>query len=306
MTAADPNAPLSNESVEQRFNPDLSGRYRLDQIFKTASWIATISALVVLAFLLIDVVIDGLPRLDWQFITSFPSRSAARAGILAPLIGTIWLLIITAIAAFPIGVGAAIFLEEFSEDNAFARIIEVNIGNLAAVPSIIYGLLGLMVFVRILLPITGGRTVFSAGLTLALLILPVIIVASREALRAVPSSIRQAGMALGATRWQTVREHVLPQAFPGILTGTILALSRAVGETAPLIVIGAQTFVPYTPRFREGGFSALPIQIYNWVGRPQADFHTNAAAGIIVLMIVLLVMNSAAIYLRNRFQTGKL
>jgi phosphate transport system permease protein len=305
MTTADPNAPLRNESVEQRFNSDLSGRYRLDQIFKTASWIATIAALVVLAFLLIDVVIDGIPRLSLQFLTSFPSRSAERAGILAPLIGTIWLLFITAIAAFPIGVGAAIFLEEFSEDNALARVIEVNIGNLAAVPSIIYGLLGLMVFVRILLPLTGGRTVFSAGLTLALLILPVIIVASREALRAVPSSIRQAGMALGATRWQTVREHVLPQAFPGILTGTILALSRAVGETAPLIVIGAQTFVPYTPRFREGGFSALPIQIYNWVGRPQAEFHTNAAAGIIVLMIVLLAMNSTAIYLRNRFQTGK-
>lgn len=304
MTAT-PNLPLQNQSVEQRFDPNLSGRYRLDQIFKTASWVATISALVVLAFLLIDVLIDGLPRLSIQFLTNFPSRSAERAGILAPLVGTIWLLIITAVVAFPIGVGAGIFLEEFSGDNALTRVIEVNIGNLAAVPSIIYGLLGLMVFVRILLPITGGRTVFAAGLTLALLVLPVIIVATREALRAVPNSLRLAGMALGATRWQTVREHVLPQAFPGILTGTILALSRAIGETAPLIVIGAQTFVPYTPRFREGGFSALPIQIFNWVGRPQAEFHTNAAAGIIVLMVVLMIMNATAIYLRNRFQSGK-
>jgi phosphate transport system permease protein len=306
MTATDPNAFSQDGSTEQRFTPNLSGRYRLDNIFRIASWVATITGLVVLAFLLIDVFIDGLPRLSGQFITSFPSRSAERAGILAPLVGTIWLLFITALFAFPIGVGAGIFLEEFAGDNFFARILEVNIGNLAAVPSIIYGLLGLAVFVRVFLPLTGGRTVFSAGLTLALLILPVIIVATREALRAVPSSLRQAGMALGATRWQTVREHVLPQAFPGILTGTILALSRAIGETAPLIVIGAQTFVPYIPSFREGGFSALPIQIFNWVGRPQAEFHVNAAAGIIVLMVVLVAMNATAIYLRNRFQTGKM
>jgi phosphate transport system permease protein len=305
MTASDPNAFSQDDLAKQQFNPNLSGRYRLDNIFRIASWVATIAALVVLMFLLIDVLIDGLPRLSWQFLTSFPSRSAERAGILAPLVGTIWLLFITALVAFPIGVGAGIFLEEFSTDNLFARILEINIGNLAAVPSIIYGLLGLAVFVRILLPVTGGRTVFAAGLTLALLILPVIIVATREALRAVPDSLRQAGMALGATRWQTVREHVLPQAFPGILTGTILALSRAIGETAPLIVIGAQTFVPYIPSFREGGFSALPIQIFNWVGRPQAEFHTNAAAGIIVLMVVLLAMNATAIYLRNRFQAGK-
>ncbi|MBD1998635.1 phosphate ABC transporter permease PstA [Leptolyngbya sp. FACHB-541] len=305
MTATDPNAFSQDDLAKQRFNPNLSGRYRLDNIFRIASWVATIAGLVVLAFLLIDVLVDGLPRLNWQFLTSFPSRSAERAGILAPLVGTVWLLFITALVAFPIGVGAGIFLEEFSRDNLFTRILEINIGNLAAVPSIIYGLLGLAVFVRVFLPITGGRTVFAAGLTLALLILPVIIVATREALRAVPDSLRLAGMALGATRWQTVREHVLPQAFPGILTGTILALSRAIGETAPLIVIGAQTFVPYIPSFREGGFSALPIQIFNWVGRPQAEFHTNAAAGIIVLMIVLLIMNATAIYLRNRFQAGK-
>lgn len=305
MTATDPNAFSQDDLAKQRFNPNLAGRYRLDNIFRIASWVATIAGLVVLAFLLIDVLVDGLPRLNWQFLTSFPSRSAERAGILAPLVGTVWLLFITALVAFPIGVGAGIFLEEFSRDNLFTRILEINIGNLAAVPSIIYGLLGLAVFVRVFLPITGGRTVFAAGLTLALLILPVIIVATREALRAVPDSLRLAGMALGATRWQTVREHVLPQAFPGILTGTILALSRAIGETAPLIVIGAQTFVPYIPSFREGGFSALPIQIFNWVGRPQAEFHTNAAAGIIVLMIVLLIMNATAIYLRNRFQAGK-
>ncbi|MBD1870765.1 phosphate ABC transporter permease PstA [Oculatella sp. FACHB-28] len=305
MTVTDPNAFSQDDLAKQRFNPNLAGRYRLDNIFRIASWVATIAGLVVLAFLLIDVLVDGLPRLNWQFLTSFPSRSAERAGILAPLVGTVWLLFITALVAFPIGVGAGIFLEEFSTDNLFTRILEINIGNLAAVPSIIYGLLGLAVFVRVFVDITGGRTVFAAGLTLALLILPVIIVATREALRAVPDSLRLAGMALGATRWQTVREHVLPQAFPGILTGTILALSRAIGETAPLIVIGAQTFVPYIPSFREGGFSALPIQIFNWVGRPQAEFHTNAAAGIIVLMIVLLIMNATAIYLRNRFQAGK-
>jgi phosphate transport system permease protein len=212
------------------------------------------------------------------------------------------LLIITALFAFPIGVGTGIYLQEFAKDNWFTRMVEINISNLAAVPSIIYGLLGLTVFVQALRPITNGRSLLAAGLTLALLILPVIIVATREALKAVPDGLRMAGMALGSTRWQTVWHHILPLAFPGILTGTILALSRAIGETAPLIVIGAQTFVAFLPNGPFSSFSALPIQIFNWTSRPQEAFHANAAAGSIVLLVVLLLMNATAIYLRNRFQ----
>jgi phosphate transport system permease protein len=289
----------------QDFDTNLPTRYRYDQIFKAAAWVATSIGLIVLAILLIDVIVDGLPGLSWDFITSFPSRRPQNAGVLSALAGTIWLLLITAIVAFPIGVGTGIFLQEFAGDSTFAKVIEINVGNLAAVPSIIYGLLGLAVFVRVMEPITGGRSVLAGGLTLALLILPVIIVATREALKTVPDSLRLAGMALGSTRWQTVWEHVLPQAFPGILTGTILALSRAIGETAPLIVIGAQTFVPFLPDGLQSSFSALPIQIYNWVSRPQPAFHDIAATAIIVLMIVLLVMNASAIFLRNKFQASR-
>ncbi|MEO1353775.1 MAG: phosphate ABC transporter permease PstA [Cyanobacteria bacterium J06635_15] len=292
-----------------RFKPNLEGRYRFDKIFKTVCWVATFTGVVVLAILLIGVLINGIPALSLDFITSPPSRRPERAGIWPPLIGTIYLLVITAAVAFPVGVGAGLFLEEFAKENLFAKAIEINIGNLAAVPSIIYGLLGLTVFARILSPITGGRSVLAGGLTLALLILPVIIVSTREALRAVPDSLRMAGMALGSTRWQTVRAHVLPQALPGIMTGTILALSRAIGETAPLLVVGAATFVPFAPGFSLEGlqstFTAMPIQIFSWVGRPQDGFEVIAAGAIIVLMIVLLIMNAAAIILRNRFQTGR-
>lgn len=310
MTTADPKGlqtpdPLANPD----FNPRLKTRYRLDQVFTVLSWVATFVGIVVLAMLLFDILYMGLPRLNWDFITSFPSRRPANAGVLSALVGSIWLLFITAIFAFPIGVGSGIYLQEFAQDNWFTRAIEVNIGNLAAVPSIIYGLLGLFIFVRVMEPITGGRSVLAGGLTLALLILPVIIVATREALKTVPDSLRMAGMALGSTRWQTVREHVLPQAIPGILTGTILGLSRAIGETAPLIVIGAQAFVPFTPPLSLEGFrssfSALPIQIFNWTSRPQDEFHTIAATASIVLLLLLLVMNAGAILLRNRFQLRK-
>ena len=305
----EPSVFPQDNAASQNFNPNLATRYKIDQIFKIISWVSTFAGLVVLALLLFDVLIDGVPRLSWQFLTSFPSRKAENAGVYSALMGTIWLLFITAAFAFPIGVGTGVFLQEFAPDNWFARTIEINIANLAAVPSIIYGLLGLQVFVRILLPITGGRSVLAGGLTLALLVLPVIIVATREALKAVPDSLRLAGMALGSTRWQVVREHILPQALPGIMTGTILALSRAIGETAPLIVIGAQTFVPFIPPLSLEGFhssfSALPIQIFNWVSRPQAAFHANSAAAIVVLMVVLLLMNATAIYLRNKFQTGR-
>lgn len=310
MTTPDQNLDASTqEPRRQNFQPALDRRYKIDRVFSTLTWIATFVGVVVLAVLLIDVFVDGLPRLSWQFLTNFPSRKPTEAGILSALVGTVWLLVVTAMVAFPVGVASGIFLEEFAPDSWYAKVIEINIGNLAAVPSIIYGLLGLQVFVRIMEPITGGRSVLAGGLTLALLVLPIIIVATREALRAVPNSIRQAGFAVGATRWQVVREHVFPQAFPGIMTGTILALSRAIGETAPLITIGALTFIAFLPPLSLEGFrtpfTALPIQTYNWVSRPQEEFHTNAATAIIVLMVVLLLMNATAIYLRNRFQSSR-
>ena len=295
-----PKASVGRSLTEP--DPQLAGRYKLDRIFEIAALASTIVGLVVLAVLMFDVLVDGLPRLNWQFISNFASRKPDQAGIKAALFGTIWLLGTTAAIAFPVGVGAGIFLEEFAADSRLAQLIEINIANLAGVPSIIYGLLGLQVFVRVLEPITKGRTILAGALTLALLILPIIIVATREALRAIPQSLRQAGYALGATRWQTIREQVLPLALPGILTGTILALSRAIGETAPLITIGALTFIAFLPSSFQDSFTALPIQIYNWVSRPQKEFHELAAAGIIVLMIVLLSMNAGAIFLRNKFQ----
>ena len=287
------------------FKPDLSGRYRLDKLFAIAAWSATIIAVLVLAWLLITILVDGLGTLNWNFITNFASRKPERAGVVAALAGTLWVMAVVAVVSFPVGVGSGIFLEEFSDDNWFSRLVEINISNLAGVPSFIYGLLGLAAFVRVLGPITGGRSVLTGGLTLALLILPVIIVATRESLRAVPDSIRSAGYALGATRWQVVWNHVLPAAMPGILTGMILALSRAIGETAPLLAIGAVAFIRFLPEGLQSPFTVLPIQIYDWVGRPQAEFHSLAASGIIVLMAVLLMMNGVAIYLRNRFQQSR-
>ena len=287
---------------KQQFQTNLAGRYKLDGIFAAATWAATCLAILVLVVLLLDILTDGLLRLNWSFIANFPSRKPEQAGLLSALVGTIWVMVIVAVVSFPIGVGAGIFLEEFAEDNWFTKAIEININNLAGVPSIIYGLLGLQVFVRIMKPLTGGRSILSGALTLALLILPIIIVATRESLRAVPDSIRQAGFALGATRTQVVWEQVLPIAFPGILTGTILALSRAIGETAPLITIGALTFISFLPENLQSPFTVLPIQIFNWVSRPQKGFHDNAAAGIIVLMIVLLAMNATAVLLRNKLQ----
>ncbi len=291
--------PLPNSDM---FTANLPQRYRLDRLFVLCCQVAIALSVLALAVLMYDFLVDGLPRLNWQFISSFPSRKAASAGIAPALVGTIWMLVVVALVAFPVGIGAGIYLEEFAGDSWFSRIIEVNINNLAGVPSIIYGLLGLQIFVRGMEPITGGRSVLSGGLILSLLVLPIIIVTTREALRAVSDSIRQAGAALGATQWQVVREQILPIAVPGILTGTILALARAIGETAPLVVIGALTFVPYLPTNLQSPFTVLPIQIYNWISRPQPAFHDNAAAGIIVLMLVLLSMNATAIYFRNKFQ----
>ncbi|MEL6350556.1 MAG: phosphate ABC transporter permease PstA [Cyanobacteria bacterium J06554_11] len=292
--------------AKHTFSASLQKRYTVDRIFKYAAWAATGISVAILAWLLFTIIVDGIGTLNWDFIVNFPSRKPERAGIIAALVGTVWVMALVALFSFPIGVGAGIYLEEFATENWFSRFVEINIGNLAGVPSIIYGLLGLAVFARIMEPITGGRSVLSGSLTLSLLILPVIIVATREALRAIPDSLRLAGYALGATRWQVIWSHILPAAMPGILTGVILALSRAIGETAPLIAVGAAVFISFLPEGLQSQFTAMPIQIYNWVGRPQEEFHHIAASGIIVLMALLLAMNGVAIYLRNRFQQSKL
>ena len=235
--------------------------------------------------------------LDQTFLTSFASRIPDRAGVYAPLIGTLYMMVITAAVAFPLGVGAAIYLEEYARRNWFARMIQINIANLAGVPSIVYGLLGLQLFVRAM---ELERSVLAGALTMALLVMPIIVVSAQEALRAVPPSMREGAYALGATRWQVVRTSVLPFAFGGTLTGTILALSRAIGETAPILVIGGLTFVAFIPEKPTDSFTILPIQIFNWVSRPQEDFQLIAAAGIILLLLMLLLMNSVAIILRHR------
>ncbi|MEA5467529.1 phosphate ABC transporter permease PstA [Spirulina sp. 06S082] len=284
------------------FKVNLSGRYKIDSIFAIATWSAIAISILVLVTLLLSVLIEGFPRLSWSFLTNFPSRKPEEAGLLSALAGTIWMMVTITAIAFPLGVGAGIYLEEFAKDSWLGRVIEININNLAGVPSIIYGLLGLQVFVRFMEPLTGGRSIISGALTLALLILPIIIVSTRESLRAIPDSLRQAGFALGATEWQVISRQVLPIALPGILTGTILALSRAIGETAPLITIGALTFISFLPENLQSPFTVLPIQVYNWVSRPQQEFHVNSAAGIIVLMVVLLMMNGTAVLLRNKFQ----
>jgi len=262
---------------------------------------ATLLAIAALSVLLIDVTSQGIGRVSWDFVNSFPSRKPEEAGIKAALWGTIWMMGLTAASAVPLGLGAAIYLEEYAGRNWFTRVVQVNIANLAGVPSIVYGLLGLALFVRAL---ALQRSVLAGALTMALLVLPIIIIAAQEALRAVPSSIREAAYALGATRSQMVFRQVVPGALPGMLTGIILALSRAIGETAPLIMIGALLFVPFTPAGPLDRFTVLPIQIFNWASRPQKEFQENAAAGIIVLLAVLLTMNAVAIVLRNRFQSG--
>ena len=267
-------------------------------VFLALCLAATSLGVITLVVLLADVVVDGIGQLDGQFLNSYASRFPDRAGIKAPLFGTFWILLLTAVIAFPVSVGAAIYLEEYAPKNWVTRVIQVNIANLAGVPSIVYGILGLAVFVR---GLNLGRSLLSGALTLSILILPVIIMAAQEAIRAVPDSIRQGAYGLGATRWQVTRHQVLPMALPGILTGTILALSRAVGETAPLIMIGALSFIAFTPQGVMDQFTVLPLQIYNWITRPSDEFHAIAATGIIVLLALLLTMNALAIVLRNRY-----
>ena len=274
-------------------------RRLLDLGFQGLALLILCLALAALGALIADVWRDGAGRLSWDFLTSFPSRRPADAGIWHALTGSIFVILVTAALAVPVGVAAAIYLEEYGTRSLTARIIEINITNLAAVPSIIYGLLGLSLFVRAM---AMGRSVLAGASTLALLVLPVVILSTREALRAVPPSIREGSYALGATKWQTVWFQVIPVAMPGILTGTILALSRAIGETAPLISIGALTFVAFAPDSIWSPFTVLPIQIFNWVSRPQVAFQANAAAGILVLLALLLTMNATAIWLRDRYQ----
>ncbi len=268
-------------------------------LFYALAVVSTLMGLVMLGALLFDIFTDGARQVDWHFLSNYPSRIADNAGLRSALLGSLWMMVITAIIAFPLGVGAAIYLEEYAPDNWLTRFIQLNIANLAGVPSIVYGLLGLGLFVRWL---ALGRVVLAGSMTMALLILPLIIVASREAIRAVPDSLRDGSYALGATRWQMVRQTVLPSASGGILTGTILALARAIGETAPLITIGALTYVAFDPNGPLDIFTVLPIQIFNWVSLPQKEFHSLAAGGIVVLLVVLLTANSFAVYLRFRMQ----
>ena len=256
-------------------------------------------ALLILIALIGDVVLDGAERLTINFFTSYPSRKAENAGILAAWTGSLWLLVLTITFALPLGVGAAVYLEEYGRKSRFTKLVELCIANLAGVPSVIYGILGLQVFVRSL---GFGRSLLSGALTLALLVLPIIIMASREALRTVPKGYREGALALGATKWQTTWTQVLPVALPGIATGCILAFSRAIGETAPLITLGALTYVAQVPDSIFSPFTALPIQSFNWLSRPQTEFHTNAAAAITVLLAFMIALNLVAIVIRTKFQ----
>jgi len=271
----------------------------IDKIFQKTGFLITYSCIIILLVLFIILLIKGIDRLNFKFLTSLPSRFPEKAGILTSMFGTLWILVLTTIFAFPLGVAAGIYLEEYLKKGKLSNILEINISNLAGVPSIIYGLLGLEIFVR---TFKFGPTILSGSLTLALLVLPIIIVATRESIRAVPNTIRDASYSLGASKWQTIWYHLLPASFGGILTGVILAISRAVGEAAPLIVVGALAYVPFIPRTPVDQFSVLPIQIYNWISRPQKEFVINAAAAIVILLLITLLLNSAAIYFRNKWQ----
>ena len=294
--------------IEQR----LARRKKFDALFGLIGLLSTLVGLITLAALIIDLAVDGAARIGWSFFTSFPSRFPARAGILSAWVGTSLVMLVTACTAVPMGVAAGVYLEEYAPKNWLTALIEINIANLAGVPSIVYGLMALGLFVY---QFNFGQSVLSAGLTLALLILPIVIVATRESVRAVPASMREAAFALGATKWQTTRDHVLPYSLGGILTGVIIALSRAVGETAPLITIGALTFIAFLPDppvsteypfisfdWLKSGFTVMPIQMFNWVSRPQQAFHLNAAAAGLILMLMTLLMNGIAIYFRYRFR----
>ncbi|PAU95604.1 phosphate ABC transporter, permease protein PstA [Aliifodinibius salipaludis] len=270
-----------------------------DKAFKYFGIFASVIGIVILAIFIGFVIYMGIQRLSWDFMVELPSRFAENSGIYTAWMGTVWIMVFTTLISFPLGVGAGIYLEEYGKKNRWSSFLEINISNLASVPSIIYGLLGLGVFVRMM---QMGNSILAGALTLSLLILPIIIVSTREAIKAVPSSIRDASNALGASKWQTIWHQVLPASFGGILTGVILALSRAIGETAPLIVVGALVYVPFAPQSPLDEFTVLPVQIYNWVSRPQEEFVINAAAAIIVLLGITFIMNGIAVYFRNKWQ----
>ncbi len=274
-------------------------RKHLDKIILTALVTAITIVLGVLLALLIRISMDAWGWVDWQFITSYPSRKPELSGIKAALLGSLWVISFTALISIPIGIGSAIYLEEFAEDNKFNRFIKLNIANLAGVPSIIYGILGLALFVELM---KMGRVILAGSLTMSLLILPIIIITSQEAIKTIPKDLVNASLSLGATKWQTVVKVILPISLPGIISGIILAISRAVGESAPMIAISALVYLTFIPKGPLDRFTVLPIQIYNWVSQPQDDFRSIAAAGIVVLMIVLLSMNSIAIWIRLKFQ----
>jgi phosphate transport system permease protein len=277
----------------------LLARPGVELLFVWFARLVILCAALVLVVLVWDIVADGWSRLSLQFFTEFPSRKPERAGIYAAWTGSLLLIVLTVGCALPVGVGAALYLEEYGKKGKVTNLIELCIANLAGVPSVIYGLLGLQVFVRVL---NFERSILSGALTLALLVLPIIIMAAREALRTVPKGYREGALALGATKWQTVWSQVLPSALPGILTGCILAFSRAVGETAPLVALGALTYVATVPDSIFAPFTALPIQAFNWLSRPQTEFHVNAAAAISVLLSIMILMNALAIWLRSRFE----
>src|ERR671914_361567 len=298
--------------MERDFARIIARRKRQDAVFNVVGILCTLVGILTLGALLVDLLTDGLARLDWDFLTSFPSRFASRAGILSSWVGTLLIMLVTAVAAVPLGVAAGVYLEEYARKNWLTNLIEINIANLAGVPSIIYGLmaLGLLVYKFRL-----GQSVLTGGLTLAFLILPIVIVATREALRTIPHGIREAAYALGSTKWQVVRHHLLPYSLGGTMTGVIIALSRAIGETAPLITIGALTFIAFLPpppiksqppffslEWLWSPFSVLPIQMFNWTSRPEAAFHENAAAAGLVRVVMTLAMNGVAIWLRYRMR----
>ncbi|MBI4744348.1 MAG: phosphate ABC transporter permease PstA [Actinobacteria bacterium] len=284
---------LSNKETEL----NISRRRIMDKIFYLISVLAVIASVVVLLVFISGILFKGIFWLGWGFIAGAPSRFPEKAGIFPALVGSFWLVILTGLIVVPLGVATALYLEEYQKKSFLARIIDINISNLAGVPSIIYGLLGLFLFVRLF---AFGRSILSGALTMSLVVLPIVIIASQEALKAVPQSIREASFSLGATKWQTIYHTVIPSALPGIFTGIILALARAVGETAPLMIIGALAFVVFTPRGLFDSFTVLPVQIYNWASRPQKEFQEIAAAAIIVLLIFSLALNAFAVVLRHR------
>jgi phosphate transport system permease protein len=292
------NSPV-NTPAQKKSHKRLRKRTLVDKTFHVMVMLSCVLSIAVLAILLFDIFSKGIGWINWNFFTSFPSRFPTRAGIISALSGTLWVTVITAALTFPIGIATAVFLEEYAPKNKFMEMIEINIANLAGVPSIVYGILGLAAFVRAM---ALGRSIIAGALTMTLLVLPVMIIATREALKSVSPSLKTAFLAMGATKWQTIRHIVLPAAMPSILTGMILAVSRAIGETAPLILIGALSFVAFTPRSPMDSFTVLPIQIFSWITRPQEDFAHLAAAAIIVLLAVLLSMNALSVWLRYKYE----